>query len=68
MNPKVELASGEYDRRKLTGILPGTDQVAKLFGVRPETLRNYRANHISRKPRIKSLMIIPPGWERNGAE
>jgi len=50
-NPKIELASGEYDRRKQRGIIPSVDAVARLFGVIPKALKNYRANYVSRKKR-----------------
>ncbi len=50
INAKVELASGEYDRRcaanpaKKMPVFP----VTMLFGIRPQALINYRANYISR--------------------
>jgi hypothetical protein len=47
INPKVELASGEYDRRLQVLTQPGIDVVARLFGIRPKTLANYRANYLS---------------------
>jgi hypothetical protein len=49
-NPKLEVASGEYDRRKANGIRePGISVISRLFGVSERALKNYRANHISRK-------------------
>jgi hypothetical protein len=49
-NPKVELASGEYDRRRANGIRePGIAIIERLFGLPPGQLKNYRANHLSRK-------------------
>jgi hypothetical protein len=51
-NPKVELASGEYDRRRTNGIRePGIAHIERLFKLRPRQLRNYRANYLSRKER-----------------
>jgi hypothetical protein len=51
-NPKVEIASGEYDRRKRAGIRePGIELVARMFNLRPEQLKNYRANYLARKKR-----------------
>jgi hypothetical protein len=47
-NPKVELASGEYDRRKKNG-QPGIAIIARQFGISHQQLRNYRANYVSRK-------------------
>jgi hypothetical protein len=49
LNPKVEQASGEYDRLKAKGYEPGIDHVARLFRIKPNALRNYRANYISRR-------------------
>jgi hypothetical protein len=41
-NPTVELASGEFDRRKQNGIAyPGIAVVARLFGIKPTTLGNF---------------------------
>jgi hypothetical protein len=38
----VELASGEFDRRKQNGIAyPGIAVVARLFGIKPTTLANF---------------------------
>jgi hypothetical protein len=51
INPKVELASGEYDLRKRKGLEPGIAPVARLFGIQRRKLDNYRANYISRKSR-----------------
>jgi len=48
------MASGEYDRRKEKGIMPGIDQIARLHGISPRTLRNYRANYLSRKHERKA--------------
>jgi len=51
-NPKVELASGEYDRRTLA--IRGKASIvciAKLFRITPRQLANYRANYISRRQR-----------------
>jgi hypothetical protein len=49
-NPKAALASGEYDRRKANGQQqPGVAPIARLFGVSPRQLENYRANHLSRR-------------------
>jgi hypothetical protein len=54
LNPTVELASGEYDRRKRNGQLqPGIAVIERLFGLRPGTLANYRANYLSRKARTR---------------
>jgi hypothetical protein len=51
-NPKAEIASGEYDRRKAAGFQqPGIAHVERLFGLRPGQLKNYRANYVSRKQR-----------------
>jgi hypothetical protein len=49
INPKVELASGEYDRRKQNGLDPGIKFIARICGVPANALKNYRANYISRK-------------------
>jgi hypothetical protein len=51
VNPNVELASGEYDRRLQVMNQPGINVVARLFGIRPKTLSNYRANYLSRGKR-----------------
>jgi hypothetical protein len=56
VDPMVELASGEYDRRKgvvgQAALLP----VARLFGVPYRKLVNYRANYVSRcKPNGKGV-------------
>jgi hypothetical protein len=56
-NQKIELASGEYDRRKRKGFEPGIAPVARLFKVKEKSLRNYRANHISR---------LSEGGQKNG--
>jgi hypothetical protein len=49
-NPTVELASGEYDRCKQDGITyPGITVVARLYGIKPRQLANYRANYVARK-------------------
>jgi hypothetical protein len=53
-NPRIEAASGEYDRRRANGVQqPSIDAVARLFKVNPQALRNYRANWISRKRPIR---------------
>lgn len=56
INPVVEVASGEYDRRKKAGIYyPGIELVAGKFGISGKALQNYRSNYISRKgkrPRV----------------
>jgi hypothetical protein len=52
INPLIELASGEFDRR--AGVVagkPSIDAVAAVCGVNPASLRHYRANYISRKRR-----------------
>jgi hypothetical protein len=49
INPKVELASGDYDRRKEKGIIPSVAVIARIHGIKHNQLRNYRANYISRK-------------------
>lgn len=51
VDPRVELASGEFDRRKASVQQPGIDAVARLFGVSRRKLVNYRANYISRLQR-----------------
>jgi hypothetical protein len=48
-NPKLEIASGEFDRRAQMIKQPGISVVARQFGVSEKALRNYRANNISRK-------------------
>jgi hypothetical protein len=50
-DPQVELASGEYDRRKAKGYQLGIVVIERLFKLRPNSLRNYRANYYSRKVR-----------------
>jgi hypothetical protein len=51
-DPKVEVASGEFDRRKANGLRqPGIAHIGRLFKLRPRQLANYRANYISRKER-----------------
>jgi hypothetical protein len=51
-NPKVEIASGEYDRRRANGIRePGIALIERMFGLRPRQLAHYRANYLSRKPK-----------------
>jgi hypothetical protein len=50
-DPRLALASGEYDRRKANGQQqPGIAPIARLFGLRPKQLANYRANNLSRWP------------------
>ena len=50
IDPTVELASGEFDGRKQNGIAyPGISVVARLYGIKPAALSNYRANYVSRK-------------------
>ena len=52
VNPKAEVASGEYDRRRTAGIQqPGVQHIERLFKLRQGQLRNYRANYLSRKSR-----------------
>ena len=53
INPKVELASGEYDRRKLANptVQMPIAPVARLFGIPTARLANYRANYLSRSKR-----------------
>jgi hypothetical protein len=51
IDPKVEVASGEFDRRKTNGIRPSIRAVAQLFDITPNKLANYRANYLSRKSR-----------------
>jgi hypothetical protein len=49
VNPLAEVASGEFDRRKQTGIrTPGIQNMERLFRLKPNQLKNYRANY-SRK-------------------
>ena len=49
-NPMVELADGEYQRRKESGITqPGITHVERLFNLKPGQLWHYRANTYSRK-------------------
>jgi len=49
-NPKAAIASGEYDRRKASGIQqPGIEHIERLFGLRKGQLASYRANHLSRR-------------------
>ena len=50
-NPIVELASGEYDRRKMNnpGVQVALFPVARLFNIPPKKLVNFRANYVSRK-------------------
>lgn len=51
-DPKVQLASGEYDRRvQVVRKQVSVRQVAQLFSIPPNRLRNYRANYVSRKGR-----------------
>jgi hypothetical protein len=51
-NPKAAVASGEFDRRRASGIQqPGIAHIERLFGLRPRQLANYRANTLSRKPK-----------------
>jgi hypothetical protein len=50
-NPVVELASGEFDRRKASIKQPGVAIVARHYGISPQQLLNYRANYISRNKR-----------------
>jgi hypothetical protein len=52
VDPRLELASGEYDPRKQNGIIhPGISVVARLYGIKSAALANYRANYVSRKVR-----------------
>lgn len=53
INPRVELASGEYDRRKLANpmVQMPIAPVARLFGIPTAKLANYRANYLSRRER-----------------
>jgi hypothetical protein len=44
-NPLSEVASGEFDRRKQTGIrAPGIQNMERLFRLKPNQLRHFRAN------------------------
>jgi hypothetical protein len=53
-NPKTEIASGEYDRRKAAGLQqPGIAYIERLFKLKPGQLKNYRANYVSRRQRPK---------------
>jgi hypothetical protein len=53
INPKVELASGEYDRLLgMPGWKPTIRIVARRCRISERALRNYRANYISRKERL----------------
>jgi len=55
--PKLALASGEYDLRKEEARKAGwptsvtIPKIEKEFGLKPKTLSCYRANHFSRKDR-----------------
>jgi hypothetical protein len=58
VNPRFEVASGEYDRRRAAGIaLPGISVVERLFKLRPRQLEYYRANYISRRGRKGYLVF-----------
>jgi hypothetical protein len=49
---KAALASGEFDRRRAAGIQsPGIVVMERLFKLRPQQLKYYRANYLSRKRR-----------------
>jgi hypothetical protein len=51
-DPRVLLASGEFDRRREAGCAqPSMLQCAKKFNVTVRAVRNYRANHVSRRGR-----------------
>jgi hypothetical protein len=51
-NPKVEVASGEFDRRRAAGIQqPGVEHIERLYDLKRGQLRHYRANYISRTRR-----------------
>jgi hypothetical protein len=46
----VELADGEFQRRKDAGCpQPGIARIERMFGLRPGQLANYRANTYSRR-------------------
>ena len=52
VNPKAEVASGEYDRRRAAGIQqPGIGHIERLYDLKRGQLRHYRANYISRTRR-----------------
>lgn len=54
-NPMLELACGEYDiaKREANGSQQITTKIIeKRLGLRPNQLRNYRANYLSRKTRL----------------
>ena len=49
VNPKAQVASGEFDRRRAAGIQqPGIQHIERLFELKQGQLRHYRANYISR--------------------
>jgi hypothetical protein len=55
INPKAEVASGEYDRRRAAGIQqPGIGHIERLFKLKQGQLRHYRANYVSRKRRPRA--------------
>jgi hypothetical protein len=52
VNPRAELASGEYDRRRAAGVQqPGVEHIERLYDLKRGQLRHYRANYISRTRR-----------------
>jgi hypothetical protein len=52
VNPKAQVASGEFDRRRQAGVTqPGVENIGRQFGLKQGQLRNFRANYVSRKRR-----------------
>jgi hypothetical protein len=52
VNPRAEVASGEFDRRRQAGVTqPGVENIGRQFGLKQGQLRNFRANYVSRTRR-----------------